>query len=312
MHSKELNANYLNMEDGKFTISEISIESLFGQDPTGPDAQYSFESAFVEFQSLVIGRLPNTDLVISSLSSPSTQTRALEIKLTALPDNSTSSLPDDQFGSELVVRPDTIFYLCATLFEENKELIAALYEETRIDVDDWSEPASVLAVHSKIENFLHKLSRETTAQQSPVLLQPIWKTKGKSPVLADNCLDIFTWSSLGFLEFILGLGDSTNGESMTRGMRSVVWIYRVLEELTTHSRVNFAAIVDQLSFNTKNDKAFAANGKITYKYMAHANLTTPRITKDEIKNIIMGGGQNYLSPERRFDAILASSPEIFS
>ena len=40
-------------------------------------------------------------------------------------------------------------------------------------------------------------------------------------------------------------------------------------------------------------------------------LTTPRITKTQIKNIILGGGQNLLSPERRFDAIIFNSPEIF-
>jgi hypothetical protein len=40
-------------------------------------------------------------------------------------------------------------------------------------------------------------------------------------------------------------------------------------------------------------------------------LHNPRITKEEIKNIILGGGQNLLSPERRFDAIIYNSPELF-
>jgi hypothetical protein len=86
----------------------------------------------------------------------------------------------------------------------------------------------------------------------------------------------------------------------------------VLEDLGLHSKTNFSGIVDELSFNTKNDKAFAASGRITKRYMAHDNLTKPRIKKEEIKNIVTGGGQNYLSPERRFDAILVNSPEIFS
>lgn len=33
--------------------------------------------------------------------------------------------------------------------------------------------------------------------------------------------------------------------------------------------------------------------------------------KNEIKNIILGGGQEMLSPERRFDAIIYNSPELF-
>jgi HindVP restriction endonuclease len=41
-------------------------------------------------------------------------------------------------------------------------------------------------------------------------------------------------------------------------------------------------------------------------------LAQPRITKSEIKNIILGGGQQLLSPERRFDAIIYNSPELFN
>ena len=40
-------------------------------------------------------------------------------------------------------------------------------------------------------------------------------------------------------------------------------------------------------------------------------LISPVIKKSEIKNIILGGGQNLLSPERRFDAILFNSPSLF-
>jgi len=62
----------------------------------------------------------------------------------------------------------------------------------------------------------------------------------------------------------------------------------------------------------KNDKAFSAAGGVTHKYMNHQNLTKPRIKKSEIKSIILGVGQDLLSPERRFDAIIVNSPEIFS
>jgi len=41
-------------------------------------------------------------------------------------------------------------------------------------------------------------------------------------------------------------------------------------------------------------------------------LKQPRIRKNEIKSIILGGGQNLLSPERRLDAIIFNSPDLFS
>ena len=46
--------------------------------------------------------------------------------------------------------------------------------------------------------------------------------------------------------------------------------------------------------------------------MSCAELVQPRIRKTEIKNIILGHGEKLLSPERRFDAILVNSPELFS
>lgn len=71
------------------------------------------------------------------------------------------------------------------------------------------------------------------------------------------------------------------------------------------------SIIDKLSFNTKNDKAFSVNGRITHPLLSCDELTTPRIQKNEIKNIILGGGQNMLSPERKFDVIIFNSPDLF-
>ena len=50
---------------------------------------------------------------------------------------------------------------------------------------------------------------------------------------------------------------------------------------------------------------------ITNKYMSCHRLIEPIVKKYEIKEIILGGGQNLLSPERRFDAILFNSPGLF-
>ena len=68
---------------------------------------------------------------------------------------------------------------------------------------------------------------------------------------------------------------------------------------------------NETPINTKNDKAFSSSGSVTHKYMACKYLITPRIKKSDIKNIILGNGQNLLSPERRFDAIIYNSPELF-
>ena len=94
-------------------------------------------------------------------------------------------------------------------------------------------------------------------------------------------------------------------------MRSVVWLAKMLYEFALVGKINHKFVIDTLTYNTKNDKAFALSGSNTRPYMICDNLIQPRITKEEIKNIILGEGQNFLSPERRFDAIIFSNPEIF-
>ena len=45
--------------------------------------------------------------------------------------------------------------------------------------------------------------------------------------------------------------------------------------------------------------------------MKSPELTKPRIKQEEINNIILGGGEKLLSPERRFDAIILNTPNLF-
>lgn len=85
----------------------------------------------------------------------------------------------------------------------------------------------------------------------------------------------------------------------------------MLYDFSQDGQVNHARIIDTLSYNTKNDKAFALGGRVTNQFMKGEILSNPRITKDEIKHIILDGGQNLLSPERRFDAIIFNSPDLF-
>jgi HindVP restriction endonuclease len=68
--------------------STISTTELYGANPVSNDIFYSFESQYIPFQQLVIGDFPRIDLVTLSRSNKSCL-KGLEIKLTALPDNST-------------------------------------------------------------------------------------------------------------------------------------------------------------------------------------------------------------------------------
>ncbi len=307
--SKNLSAISLSITNGEFSSSTIEINDVFGIEPSDPDLYFAFESQHTPYQKFIIGTLPRTDLVIQKESSGQCLS-GLEIKLTALPDNATYNLDDEYYGSEIVVRPDTIVYLaCSIALSLSNELGDIVPD---IIIKDWSVPHLVLKKIDKIISIIQQISYALEEKQHSFLIQPIWKTIGKSPRLADNCLDVFAWSNAGFSYFISSIANrNTDANGINRQTRTVVWLYKMLLEIKHKGKFNHKTIIDTLSFNTKNDKAFASAGNITNKYMACDRLKNPTITKSEIKNIILGGGQNLLSPERRFDAIIFNSPELF-
>ena len=311
LSSENLNANYLQFSSGKFGIHEISIDELFGTIPISDQTYFSFETPFSQYDQYIIGRNPRTDLVVSTLGSDPKQTAALEIKMTAIPDSTTWTGSDSEYSAEIVVRTDTIFYLVAGLAHYNQTLLIKHFTNSLWGISDRSKPEEALSRFSGIHSVLDGFLKDPDLRQHPNIIQPVWKTNGKSAQLAEHCLDVFAWSTAGFLHFLLEITPADGGKKVTRTMRTLIWIYSMILDIAMNGQTDFEATIDILSYNTKNDKAFAASGALTKSFMEHSNLTTPRITKGAIKKIILGGGQDFLSPERRFDAVIVNSPELF-
>lgn len=317
MYQKGLKLNYLTLDKQlKIQHQEIDISQIFGITPLSDHLFFSFESDYVPYRKIVVGKLPRVDLVTHDLSRDNACLRSIEIKLTALPDNSTYRLPDHQYGCEIVTRPDTIVYLALSIaheFENSRDKLLNYLQPVCSQIEDWSSIRQVLPFIPQIVDSLDTLISENIAIQSPLVMQPIWKTVGKTSKLYQNCLDIFVWSNFGFTRLFFDITKrlAKSEETIQRPMRSVVWLAKMLYEFALVGKINHKLVIDTLTYNTKNDKAFALSGSNTRPYMDCDNLVKPRITKEEIKNIILGGGQNFLSPERRFDAIIFSNPEIF-
>jgi hypothetical protein len=304
-------ACYIQTAADSLKISETSITNIFGIDPKDENTYFAFEATHSPFQKYVIGSLPRTDLVIQNKTTGACLA-GLEVKLTALPDNTTYDLLNSDYGSEIVVRPDTIVYLACSIA---RALGTSIAEEIGdgINISNWSDAREVLPHVAKIVRSIRNISINIYSQQKPFLLQPVWKTEGKSPVLAENCLDVFCWSDGGFAYFISCIADSNpKATKITRQTRTAIWLYKMLLDLKSNGCFDHHKIIDELSYNTKNDKAFASAGNVTNKYMKCDRLTKPVISRTEIKNIIRGGGQHLLSPERRFDAIIYNTPGLFS
>ena len=309
LSSKNIAANYLAIQNGEYSPITIRIDRVFGLSPKSPDLYFAFEAQHTPFQKYVIGTLPRTDIVIQKESTGECLA-GLEVKLTTLPDNSTFDLNDNLYGSEIVVRPDTIVYLACSLILSAGDRLDEYVAD--IEISDWSDAKSVLPSINDIISSVENISLIAENGQTPFLLQPIWKTIGKSPILADQCLDVFVWSNAGFANFVSKIANRrSDASSISRQTRTAIWLYKMLKDFRDNEKFDHEEIIDNLSYNTKNDKASAAAGNITNIYMSSQRLETPIISKTEIKNIILGGGQNLLSPERRFDAIIFNSPELF-
>jgi hypothetical protein len=76
---------------------------------------------------------------------------------------------------------------------------------------------------------------------------------------------------------------------------------RILYEISTRQKTNINRIYTEMAFDLQTDKEFAAGGRVTRNYMKSSRRKKPIMKKDCLKNIILGGGEKLLSPERRFD-----------
>ena len=307
---------YLTLDkDLKVVHQKISTSDFFGLSPNSQDLFYSFESAYTPYEQLIVGHLPRVDLVTQRKSSGQAL-KPIEIKLTALPDNTTSDLSESKYGTEIVIRPDTIVYLACSIafnFRNKLDELHSYFEYDFKTIYDWTEGTNVWPHLPQMLKTIDAITLSILDKQEPILMQPVWKTQGKSPTLAKNCLDVFVWSNFAFTQLFLDVArrELSNNNKITRQIRTIIWLFKMLYDFSLTGQFDHAQIIDALSYNTKNDKAFAVSGMVTHPYMICDELINPRITKEEIKNIILGGGQNLLSPERRFDAIIFNSPKLF-
>lgn len=314
MHYKGLSPVYIRTDKNNSIVHEyIDVTKLLGIDPLSDNAYYNFEAGYSPYELFYQGEREKIDLVMLNGHTHEVLS-GLEIKLTALPDNTTKKLQEQNWGCEIVMRPPTINFLacsiCSNYNTDNgkNHLRNILCKVPQIN--HWEEPDEVLKYYKKIEDAILEISIDMCENQKPLILQPIWKTEGNKMILKDECLDAFVWSDLSIIQMCRQ--DLTSAiNKITRFNRTIIWLYKMLLDFVTYGTFDYKRIIRLQSYNLANDKAFALPGTKSHSFLKSKELTKPRISKYEIKNIILGGGQNMLSPERRFDAVLVYSTELF-
>lgn len=314
MRDSGINPVYLRLNsDRKIFHEEIAVSELFNTALSNDKLYFSFESRFEPFRRFVHDELETIDLVVMSAET-NEFLQPLEIKLTTLPDNTTEGLLEDEYGCELVIRSATMRYMALSMaksLQKKSKEIRKIFEPACLKVRGWDNADEIRnkmpAILEAIESFISKY-RE---YEKPFLMQPIWKTIGKSPILADNCLDIFVWSDFALTRLFMDSALDNDSRRISRQQRAAVRLARFLFEVSRAGKVYQEPIYDGMSLGNQTDKEFAISGNKTHAYMKCERLTKPIIPKNQIKRIILGGGQKYLSPERRFDAIIYFSTDLF-
>lgn len=315
MRSRDLPLMYVQYKNEKTTlVSELGLDQVLGSSLPDKALYFSFETRYEPFRQFVHDDLPAIDLVVCA-GTRDAQIKPLEIKLTTLPDNTTEALSEDQYGAELVIRSATTRYMALSMAQSvdaQRKRVRDIFEPALAKVRNWDSKSEMLAVAPAAVAALERFLNEFSALQTPLLMQPIWKTVGKSPVLANQCLDIFVWSDFALAHLFLDSArNAAMGHTVSRQLRAALRLSRFIYERSRADKVYQAPIYDGMTYDHQNDKEFAISGTKSRTLMACARLTQPVIGKDEIKNIILGGGQKFLSPERRFDAILYFSNDLF-
>ena len=315
MSSKNISPIFIcTNKNNEIVHRHISAIKLFGIDPLSDDAYYDYEAGYYPYeQYYTASRKEKIDLVMINRATQS-PVSGLEVKLTTLPDNSTKGLPDAEYGSEIVVRSPTILFVACSICScydsaKGKSKLHEILNTIGEEIKDWGEIRQVVPYYNKIKEAILNVSTDLANKQKPLIVQPIWKTDKRLTDLNDNCLDVFVWSNLAVIQ--MALREKTSEDDISRNQRTIIWLYKMLWDFTQFGRFNYTDIVNSLSYKYKTDKAFSINGKLTNAFLKCAELVKPRISKYEIKNIILGDGQKLLRPERRFDAYLVSHPELF-
>ncbi|MDE0215176.1 MAG: HindVP family restriction endonuclease [bacterium] len=316
MRDNGMNPVYISFEqEGQFRASdnEIAFDRVFGT--VDPNIRFEFEAEFTPIKKLFAdSHTQRIDVVISqNINGEWHNLKALEVKLTVLPDESTSKKSEDEWSSELVIRPVTSAYAMLLIWnrlpdQKQNDLrdLVADFITSKYKIQDWENKNEVLGLADRLHSALFNVARICNEYQEPYLVQPIWKTVGKSPELAENCLDVFVWSDLATVMLshdLSRIAVARTEREMIRPLREVVRHICCISKLAREEFI-YEEVYGAMGFGLQTDKSFSISGSNTIMYMKHPRLRTPILRPDILPSIIIGGGEKNLSPERRFDATI--------
>lgn len=230
----------------------------------------------------------------------------LEVKLTVIPTSQTSVLPEEKWGSEIVVRSATTSYCALGMFDSVRSFskdIREIFETACSSIQMWDNDYEMTHKMSSLCKAIDDFQLAYYTYQKPLLMQTLWKTQGQSPILADQAFDIVIWSDYAFSRLFLD-NSALPAETMRRGMRASARLARCLWELSKSGKIRVVDIYRQMAFGNQTDKEFAVGGSLWRKYVTTDRIQNLALNKNIVHEIIEPGYIDRLMPERRFDQTL--------
>lgn len=305
-----VSAVYVHLEevDGKLTLanSRIPMNEVFNcQSGQSSDLDFHFESVFEPYQQYSFDQIDGIDLVVKHTNGRFLA--PLEIKLTVLPTSATASLPEEQWGCELVVRSATTSYCALGMFDAIKEDardIREIFESACSSIQMWDNDYEMTHKINSIAKSLDCFEAKYYKHQKPLLVQALWKTQGQSPLLDENAFDIVVWSDYAFSRLFIDDSYGIGANTMSRPMRATARLARCLWELSKSGKIRIVDIYRQMAFGNQTDKEFAVGGQKWRRYVTSERVLKPAIKQDAVTEILEPSSIDRLSPERRLDQTL--------
>ncbi|WP_141073846.1 HindVP family restriction endonuclease, partial [Escherichia coli] len=127
MRDNKMNPIYLYLDkDLKVHAKEVSFDFVFNTTLKNSDLEFQFEKKYEPYQQYAYDDIKGIDLVIKGNNS---FLKALEIKLTVLPDSTTYKENESEWSSEIVIRPAStsycalgIMHSCSDKFHEIRKI----------------------------------------------------------------------------------------------------------------------------------------------------------------------------------------------
>lgn len=289
-------------------LPKVDTDYLDGRELLGDPTTrgFAFETSFDGFESL-LAQNPKVDLVVLNRSK---HRHGLEIKLTVVPDSTTKSAIHEDQSAEIVIRPDSIVGLGASLVSSLAPFeteVNHIFGENLLEQLTFGDVGSLLTTSDRVVNAFNQILALAIGTQSPFLAQPIWRTD-EDGALAEQCFDCFVWSNLGLSLLIRDLAESSlqsirNRASLPRPYRSLAWLIEMVDSWRKTHAIEKGAVTNRPYGSAQTDKALSAPGSKTLKYLAGEELIRPRVNLGDMPSIFTSG-VSLLAPERRLDAAI--------